>query len=252
MKSGYIYSVSINMGKKPGLFFVVFILLLAAQPTFAQFSGNYEYSRESIWGITKATNSGLIGGFLFKHIRELKEGQFHGGMVEVVNIKHPQEQRTYSGYGNTYIRGKQHYLYSIRLSYLRQVTFFKKASQQGVQVSGIVALGPTIGLEAPYYVEVDKGGYTVKEPYDPNQHDLSQIVGTGNILQGVGESKIVPGLNAKAGVAFEFGSFKSNVVGLEVGFQCDFFTREIIIIPTTVNSSIFPSAYVTLFYGSRR
>jgi hypothetical protein len=62
----------------------------------------------------------------------------------------------------------------------------------------------------------------------------------------------VPGLNAKAGIAFEFGSFKSNVVGLEVGFQSDFFTREIIIMPTTKNSSIFPSAYVTLFYGSRR
>ena len=173
-------------------------------------------------------------------------------MIEVVNIKHPQEQRTYSNYGNTFIWGKQHYLYSIRLSYLRQITFFKKASQQGVQVSGIVAVGPTIGLEAPYYLEIDKGGYSVKEPYDPNQHEWNEIVGTGNILQGVGESNIVPGLNTKAGVAFEFGSFKSNVVGLEVGFQGDFFTREIILIPTTKNSSIFPSAYVALFYGARR
>jgi len=240
------------MGRKPGFFVLIITVFSIAYQAEAQYSGNYEYSRETIWGITKATNSGLIGGFMAKHVRELKDDHFHGGMIEIVNIKHPQEQRTYSNNGNTFIWGKQHYLYSIRLSYVRQITFFKKASQQGVQVSGIAALGPTIGLEAPYYLEIDVGGGTTKEPYDPNKHEWNEIVGTGNILQGVGQSNFVPGLNAKAAIAFEFGSFKSNVVGLEVGFQSDFFTREIIIMPTTKNSSIFPSAYVTLFYGSRR
>ena len=119
-----------------------------------------------------------------------------------------------------------------------------------MQVSGIIALGPTIGMEAPYYVEVKRGNTTVKEPYDPNKNQ--EIIGTGNIFQGLFESDIVPGINTKAGIAFEFGTFKSNVVGLEVGFQSDFFTRKIIIIPTTENYSAFPSAYVTLFYGSRR
>lgn len=219
----------------------------------AQYSGDYEYSTEMLWGITKATNSGLIGGFLFKYSKELKrENMFHGGIIEIVNVKHPQEQRYYSESGNTFIWGKQHYLYSLRLSYNREFTFFKKASQQGVQVNGLLAAGPTLGFEAPYYVEVKAGRTSVKEPYDPNKHQWQDIIGTGNILQGVGESSIVPGLNAKAGMAFEFGTFKTNVVGLEVGFQCDFFTRDIILMPTTENYSIFPSAYATLFYGSRR
>ena len=204
-----------------------------------------------VWGIMKATNSGLIGGFNFKYSLELKEDVFHGGILEIANIKHPQEVKYYAyETGNTFIWGKEHYLYTIRLSYLRDYTFFKKAAQQGVQVNGFVAAGPTIGLEAPYYVEVEKGNYSVKEPYDGQ--DINDILGTGNILQGVGESSIVPGLNLKAGMAFEFGAFKANVVGVEVGFQCDIFTREIIIIPTTENYSIFPSAYATLFYGSRR
>lgn len=234
------------------LFFGFALILSCNQASYAQYKGDYEYSRESIWGITKATNSGLIGGFLFKHTRELKEDMFHGGIIEIVNIKHPQEQRYYSDAGNTFIWGKEHYLYSIRLSYVREFTFFKKAAQQGVQVNGVVAAGPTIGLEAPYYVEVRAGKLTVKEPYDHTKHQYSDILGTGNILQGVGQSSVVPGLNIKAGLAFEFGSFKSNVVGIEVGFQCDFFTREILIMPTTENYSIFPSAYATLFYGSRR
>ena len=229
-----------------------FIFLIAGSlPVHAQFSGDYDYSKEMVWGITKATNSGLIGGFMFKYSRKLKENKFHGGIIEIVNIKHPQEQKYFANEsGNTFIWGKQHYLYSLRLSYLRDYTFFKKAAQQGVQVNGFIAVGPTLGFEAPYYVEVKKGQFTVKEPY--NGQDYNTILGTGNILQGVGQSSIVPGLNLKAGMAFEFGAFKANVVGVEVGFQCDIFTRKIMIMPTTENYSIFPSAYATLFYGSRR
>ena len=235
------------------LIFVIILLVGIYQVSNAQYSGDYDYSKEMVWGITKATNSGLIGGFLFKYSKELKEDMFHGGIIEIVNIKHPQEQKYFANEsGNTFIWGKQHYLYSLRLSYLREFTFFKKAAQQGVQVNGLIAAGPTLGFEAPYYIEVKKGQFTVKEPYDPNVHDYNEILGTGNILQGVGQSSVVPGLNLKAGMAFEFGAFKANVVGVEVGFQCDIFTREIILMPTTENYSIFPSAYATLFYGSRR
>jgi hypothetical protein len=241
------------MAKKSIFILFTFFTLCYTSVVRAQYSGDYEYSVEKVWGVTKATNSGLIGGFMFKYARELKKDRFHGGMIEIVNIKHPQEQRIYANStGNTYIWGKQNHLYSIRLSYLRQFTLFKKASQQGVQVSGIVAVGPTIGLEAPYYVEVESGRGSIRVPYDPDEYQYNEILGTGKILQGVGESSIVPGLNTKAAVAFEFGAFKSNVVGLEVGFQSDFFTRKIIIMPTSENYSIFPSAYVTLFYGSRR
>jgi hypothetical protein len=232
---------------------LVFVSVIHSAHAQAQYSGDYEYSTEMIWGITKATNSGLIGGFMFKYSKERKEDRFHGAIVEIVNIKHPQEQKYFaSESGNMFIWGKEHYLYSLRLSYLREFTLFKKAAQQGVQVNGLFAAGPTIGFEAPYYVEVKEGKYTVKVPYDHNEHQYSEILGKGNILQGVGQSSIVPGLNLKAGAAFEFGAFKANVVGLEVGFQCDIFTRQIMIMPTTENYSIFPSAYVTLFYGSRR
>lgn len=231
------------------------LLFIGSIPvSYAQYTGDYEYSRETVWGITKSTNSGLIAGGLIKHTRERKDNVFHGGMLEIVNIKHPQEIKYYAHEtGNTFIWGKQNYLYSIRMSYVREYTFFKKAAQQGVQVNGLLAIGPTLGLEAPYYVNVKtNGGQTAKVPYDPNKHEFNDIIGTGNFLQGLGQSNVVPGANVKAGMSFEFGTFKSNVVGVEVGFQCDFFTREIIIMPTTENYSFFPSAYATLFYGGRK
>lgn len=231
---------------------VTFLFLAGNGIVVAQQAGaSYDYGTEKLWGVTKATNSGLIGGFFFKYSKKLKEDRYHGGIIEIVNVKHPAEVRYYSTIGNPFIWGKEHYLYSIRLSYVRDFVLFKKASQQGVQVNGFVALGATIALEAPYYVEVEGGTGTVKVPYDPNLYDYFDILGTGNILQGVGQSSVVPGLNTKAGVSFEFGGFKSNVVGIEVGFQCDFFTRQIIIMPTTQNSSSFPNAYFSIYFGSR-
>ncbi len=235
--------------------FIFIVLLIFADLSWGQSRGDYEYSTQKIWGVTKATNSGLIGGFMFKYTTQLKrENSYHGGGIEIVNIKHPQEQKYISTSGNSYIWAKEHYLYSIRLSYYRERVLFKKAQQQGVQVSVLAALGPTIGLEAPYYIEVSTGNGTVKVPYDhtnPN-HYWTNIIGTGNILQGVGESSVVPGLNIRLGVSLEFGAFRSKVMGIEVGFQADLFTRKILIIPTTESYSFFPSAYFTFYFGSRK
>ena len=42
-----------------------------------------------------------------------------------------------------------------------------------------------------------------------------------NIFQGVFESGITVGLNLKSSLVFEFGTFKSNVTGIELGFLVD-------------------------------
>jgi len=238
-------------------FILVLILSVAFTGSYAQYGGgDYEYTRETVWGITKATNSGLIGGLMIKHTRLLDDNKFHGFALEIVNIKHPQEQKIYTSSNNTFILGKEKYLYSIRMSYDREYVFFRKAPQQGVQINGVLMGGPTFGIEAPYYIEVprDRGNGTKKVPYDADVHNgrFTEIIGTGNILQGIGDSRIVPGINLKGSLAFEFGTFKSNVVGLELGFQADFFTRKIEIIPTADNNSIYPNAFVTLYYGGRK
>ncbi len=230
-------------------------LLFWVELSCGQSRGDYEYTSQTIWGITKATNSGLIGGFMFKYTVQLKkENSFHGGGIEIVNIKHPQEQKYVTSTGNSYVWDKENYLYSIRLSYYRERVLFKKASQQGVQVSILGALGPTIGLQSPYYIEVRAGKTTLKVPYDPNNpnHYWTNIIGSGNVLQGLGKSTVVPGLNVKIGVGFEFGAFKTNVVGIEIGFQADWLTQTIIIMANTENYNFFPSAYLTFFFGSRK
>ena len=227
---------------------VVLVMVLSANMLKAQ-ENDYDYSTETIWGINKNTSSGLIGGFVFRFSRAIRPGYFKTYGFELMNVKHPAESRVVSRTGNSFIIGKTNHLYAIRLQYGRNYTVFKKASQQGVQVDLVGAVGPSIGLESPYYIEYNQN---IREPYDPAKHRVEEITGRGYIFQGLFESNIVLGINLKAAVAVEFGSFKSSVSGFEIGFLVDSYYRQIGMIPEAKNYAIWPTAFITLFYGSRK
>ena len=231
---------------------LVFIVFLVGFGVQAQDSEeDYEYTDEFVWGINKNTRGGLIGGFILKKSIRMSENQFQTFGLELMNVKHPKETRISNPLnGNSFIWGKQNYLYSIRLQYGREQVIFKKASFQGLQIHAILAGGPTIGLLAPYYIQNSSG---INEPFDPEKHvDFNSILGTGNILQGIGESEVKFGLNFKPALSFEFGAFKSNVSGIELGFMFEGFTEEIVLVPNDSNDQFFTSFFVTLFYGRRR
>lgn len=213
----------------------------------------YSYSREFVWGVSKSTNSGLIAGLAIKFGRRISENRFQSLGVEIVNIKHPREVRYPSSIsGSTFIWGKQNYLFSIRPNYGREWVIFKKAPQQGVQINAILAGGPSLGLVAPYYIRRRGRDFNSgTEPWNPNI-EFDQIDGSGPFLKGLGDASIVPGANVKAGVSFEFGTFKNDVTGFEVGFQLDAYTRNIVIMPAASRRSLYPAAYIMLFYGNRQ
>ena len=111
------------------------------------------YDTEFVWGVSKNSAGGLIGGFMARKSRRLSDRMFESVGIELVNIKHPQEVRRNSITGNFYIYGKSNYLYSIRLQYGREYILFKKAPSQGVEIKAIGSVGPSIGILAPYYIE---------------------------------------------------------------------------------------------------
>ncbi len=225
---------------------------------FAQTQDSYEYDSEFTWGINKNSSGGLIGGFVFKKARKLNDHTLETFGLEIMNVKHPEEVRKNSrSTGNFFIYGKSNYLYAFRFQYGRDWILFTKAPQQGVEIKFVSAIGPSIGIVAPYYIErsVDNSFFqTVKEQYDPTnpQHNFNNILGTGNLFQGLGESTIQLGVNIKAGMNFELGTVKSQVTGFEVGFLLDTYANKVILMPTASNYSMYPTVYFTLFYGSRK
>lgn len=233
--------------------FLVAALCTVALPSFSQDSEDFEYTREFIWGVNKNTNGGLIGGFVFKYSQALTPTTFRSFGLELMNVKHPKEVKYVHYNGNSYIFKKQNYLYAVRLQYGREKIVFKKAPQQGVQVTAMVSLGPTLGVIAPYYVQVTEGGFTTTKPYKPNSGlHTSNITGTGGIFEGLGESDLTVGANLKASLSFEFGTFKNSVSGFEAGFLLEAFPKEIVLMPDASNRSVFTSAFITILFGTRR
>src|SRR5688500_9329129 len=135
--------------------FVVLICFVCSLSLFAQTQDSYDYQTEFTWGINKNSYGGLIGGFVFKKARKLNDRLLETYGLEVMNVKHPQEIRKNSqSTGNFFIYGKSNYLYALRLQYGRDLILFKKAPQQGVEIKAVAAIGPTIGVVAPYYIEL--------------------------------------------------------------------------------------------------
>lgn len=233
------------------LLFVIFSIGLGSQ-VFAQTQDSYDYQSEFIWGINKNTAGGLIGGFVFKKARKLSERTLETFGVEIMNVKHPMEVRRNSFSGNFYIFGKSNYLYAIRLQYGRDLILFRKAPQQGVEIKAVLAAGPTIGIVAPYYVKYTADNIPTSGQYTTAIGTNYPITGTGRLFQGIGESDIVPGANLKAALNFEIGTIKSQVTGFETGFLIDAYTKKIELMPAAKSYAVYPTFFITLFYGSRK
>lgn len=230
---------------------VSLFLTMLTTVAFAQIQDGYEYDSEFIWGINKNTSGGLIGGFMFKKSFKVSERTLQTFGLEIMNVRHPQEVRYNSQYGNFFTFGKENYLYAFRFQYGRDFILFKKAPQQGVEIKAVFAAGPSLGIEAPYYVEYEKNDIIVREQY--NKDIAKQVIyGPGRLFQGLGSSKIVPGLNLKAALNFELGIFKSQVTGFEAGALVDLYVREIDMVVKAKNYSAYPTLFLAFYFGNRK
>lgn len=235
------------------LFFIFFVLFIVQ--VHAQTQDSYDYKSEFIWGINKNSSGGTIGGFVLKQSKRISKRVFETYGLEIMNVKNPHEVRMPSAYsGNYFIYGKTHYLYALRFQYGRDIILFTKAPQQGAEVKAVFAAGPSVGIVAPYFVQLSNSNYsnnTYTAPY--NGQDYNAIVGTGGILEGIGQSSIQMGGNIKAALNFELGTTKTQVTGFEAGFLLDAYFKKVpLMIAPTENYAVYPTVFLTLFYGGRK
>ncbi len=210
------------------------------------------------FGLTTNTNSGLLGGVAVrKEIlinNDALHRQFHYFNFEIVSVNHYRESTSnVGGNGSGYVYGKQNYLFAIRPQYGREINLFRKSSEGGVNVNGIIAGGPTIGLLKPYYVQVFYGRGTVRdEIFDPKKHTPNNIAGSGGFFEGLGEATVVPGVNLKAALNFELDAFRQSNISLEIGFLAEAYTQKVNIMALSENRNLFTSGYVTVFFGGKK
>ncbi len=254
----------------------LFILTLLAGPAWAQQpNGSDEdtYGTVTTFGVTTNTNASLLGGFVFRQSKRLDtelfgKTQYRYISLEIVNVKHPREYASGgNNFGGSFTPGKESYLFVIRPQYGREISLFRRNTDEGISLNAIVAVGPSIGIIKPYYVEVTAGNSTRQIPYAQAVLPVASggrsefIVGSGGFFQGIGQSSFTAGLHAKAALSFELSAFRANTTGIEIGFLTEIFPSRIVIVPNTNpalgdrtvgNRNFFTSGYVTLFFGTKK
>jgi hypothetical protein len=226
--------------------------------TWAQDSEDEDegYQTDFLYGVNFNTNGGLFGGLVFRYSTVIDDKMKQTFGLEIVNVKHPKEIRTQSSAnGSNFVLGKSNYLFVIRPQYGRELLIFRRAPEEGIRISAIGAIGPSLGIIKPYYVLVQPtGGDPIIEqynPYSPNQTNPQNILGATKLTRFDG-TQLGVGFNVKAGLSFEIGGFRTSATGFEVGGMFEAFTKKIIIIPLAENRSTFASVYLNIFFKSKR
>ena len=231
-----------------------------AAKTYAVEDDPESYTSVFSFGITTNTNSSVIGGIAVRksfliHNNAAKK-QFHYLNLELVNVNHPREFSYPAATGGSYTYSKENYLFVLRPQFGREFTLFKRSSEGGVQMSGILAAGPSIGLLKPYFIQVQEArGLNLKEvPYtkDIDTTPNTRIVGAGSFFSGIGQMKATMGVNVKAAVNIELDAFRNSNIALEIGVLAEYFPTAPLILADGINRNFYTSGYLTLFFGSKK
>ena len=154
-----------------------------------------------------------------------------------------------------FIFGKLNYVSFLRGGVGVNYIFNRKPYWGGVQVSGLLYGGLSIGITKPSYVFV--AYYTTGTNYELREQKYSadipsdNIYGRGSFLAGIIELNFFPGLYTKAGLDFEFGSKNKMISSLEAGATLDYSPIGIPIMALNPKQNFFLTVYVSVMFGKR-
>ncbi|WP_235291011.1 hypothetical protein [Portibacter lacus] len=183
----------------------------------------------------------------------------------------PREKLQSRPYNLSFVRGagsfaygKINSFYSARVGMGRLKYVSEKAKRKGIAVGFNYEVGPALGFLKPYYLEVyvDDGelaGFST-EPIKYSEEtaavflDQGSIANEGRFVEGLLETKLIPGIQGKIGVHFDAGAFDEYVKAIEVGAMAEVYSRRIPLMAPTDNHSdkpFFFNLYVNLHFGKR-
>ncbi len=213
-------------------------------------------------GISTSTSSGIFGGITARKvwINNPKIQSLFGLDLSIIK-DYKEFDSPYSYNGRGYTEGKLNQLIVIRPEYGRQWTLFKKPSEGGAALKGLIATGPNIGMQMPYHVDISyvnpgSGKSSIlsipmSQTYD-NTYQRTTILGESSFFKGASESIYVPGWHLKTAFNVELDTFKQNYLALELGFIVDYFSKPIEMLNQTPQRSVYTTGYLTFFFGKSK
>ena len=211
------------------------------------------------------------GWTLFGNYAKVKPGNKKNlYQLEFVEIKHPKEVRQTSEYNlerfgynppRQYAFGKINNFYALHLTSGVKRVIGQKAEKNGIEIQWMYLFGGSLGFLKPYYLDLIEpndspvGFDVVETKYEGdtanNFLDKTFIYGSSGFGRGLGEIRINPGIHAKTGLNFDWGSANTVIKSLEVGLSGDFYIKPVDIMALENNKPVFFYLYLTMQLGKR-
>jgi hypothetical protein len=180
--------------------------------------------------------------------------------AELLNMRHPKQRKSYNQMVDNakgFYFGKLNSLMTLRLSTGQQRAIALKEVKNGVQVSFVYAAGLSLGFLTPVYLEIIEdapgtGSAAINtEKYQPEKHNLNNILGRAQFTYGLTDMSLYPGGNVRIALNFEYAPEDDRVKALETGLVVDGFHKPVPLMHATQNYQFWYTFYVKFIFGKK-
>lgn len=196
-------------------------------------------------------------GLLFrrgKHVTANTRSYFE---IDAQTLKHPKEIKVTGDAQDRkrFVYGKLNNVFLLRGAVGLQNVLFTKADIKAVEVRYSYSIGPTIAFLKPYYVQKNNvfGRELTQEPVQFNEKTFTQdsVIGRGAFTDGLAETKIYPGINAKFNLSFEYAPYTNLIRAIETGISLDYFPKAIQIMARNPKENLIITFHVGFVFGRK-
>lgn len=180
----------------------------------------------------------------------------HFWEVQLMYNKHPKSVRSINAMYNNVrpIRyGQLYTTFFLQGGYGYQRTLHLKPYWGGVQINYTLSAGPALCIAIPNYVEVlnYNTGFSEIVRYNPDIHNLNNILGGARLFTGIRETTFRPGFYAKTGLTFDFAKSDYRLRSLEIGAQIQMFFPFIQQMAFNEAKKFFLTGYLSFNFGKK-
>lgn len=245
-------------------FFVIVIAVFCCLAAYPQSTSqaiangqdpNVLYRNESSFGIFAHSRGFGVNFMRAKHVTGTRKRLFE---IELLNMKHPKETKVSNNADNSkrFIYGKLNTVFVLRAGLGYQTTVFKRADKKSVEIRTAYFLGGNLAFAKPNYILVYRENasgnkYQESVKYDPNIYSLDSISGKGPFIDGLGQTKVYPGVYAKVNMSFEYAPYSNLVRAIEVGAIFDYYPKALPIMARNPAENFILTLYVGFVFGKK-
>ncbi len=192
-----------------------------------------------------------------KNITVFKNFYWELMLVEMKSSKQIKSINPYFTNAKSYVYGKLNNVYMLRGGVGHNRLLNRKPYFGGIELRYTYSGGITLGIAKPVYlyiIDFTSNPYEYEittEKYDPDEHFYDNIYGRAPFTKGFDQIRVYPGIYVKAGLDFEFGSYKSKINSLVAGGIIEYYPKGIPIMAFIEPKNLFLTLFISYSFGKR-